>query len=851
MVTHLIRKLEDTRVGRICHQSVASAWRKSTALFGQTTQHEPCSSVDRGATEAQSQLHALIEAIPQQVWTARPDGAVDYVNDRILAYFNRTLEHITGWEWKEVIHPDDLPACLEQWERARQTGEPYEIEFRLRRHDGVYLWHIGRALPLRDQDGRIVKWFGTNTDVSSLKRTEQALQKNEEKYRLLYEDNPTMYFTVAPDGLIQSVNRFGAEQLGYSVQELIGKPVISVFHPDDRVTVEEQFARCLNNPARLWQWEFRKVKKNGSTMWVKEIAKTITDLDGRTNVLIVCEDITELKFTETVLRSSEERFRALAQSAKDAIITATQEGQIVFWNAGARELFGYEECEIAGKLLEMLIPSRYRAAHREGLRRASKTGESRLPGKPLELEALRKDGSEVPIELSLGSYVIGGSRYFTGIIRDITDRKRAEAELKHAYEDLEIRVQQRTVDLEYANKELQREVVEREQAEKRARHSKERTRALVAAIPDLILLYSADGTILDMSPERGAMTQLNSEECRGKNVREVLPARLAEQVQAYIHKALKTREIQVSEYETTRDGVKEHFEVRFVANGKSEVISLVRNVTDRKRMESVLRDHAENLERLVEERTAKIQQLETRLAQSEKLAALGQLAAGVAHEINNPLAAVSNGFALLSDAVPVNHPAYSYIKIIDRGIDRMSKIIQQMYQLFGAGSKERTLLHLDAVIDDVLKLLSFRGLERNVTIQKVLPPDLPPMVTSETELAQVLTNLIQNAIDASPDGAVVTLGAHMTDMTVNISVTDAGSGISEEMSKKIFEPFFTTKTGKQRPRMGLGLSISNSLVQAMGGRIDVHSEQNQGTTFTVELPLSVLKTENGHGDTNG
>ncbi|HEV2801174.1 MAG TPA: ATP-binding protein [Pyrinomonadaceae bacterium] len=126
----------------------------------------------RAAAEANEQRYRfLAESIPQQVWTAQPDGALDYVNQRTVEYFSRTDTEIVGDNWQQVIHADDLPDCLERWHKSLATGEVYEVEFRLRRgSDGDYRWHLGRALPMRDATGRIIRWFGTNTDIDDQKR---------------------------------------------------------------------------------------------------------------------------------------------------------------------------------------------------------------------------------------------------------------------------------------------------------------------------------------------------------------------------------------------------------------------------------------------------------------------------------------------------------------------------------------------------------------------------------------------------------------------------------------------------------------------------------------------------------
>jgi PAS domain S-box-containing protein len=145
------------------------------------------------ALQQSEQLYRfLAEAIPQQVWTAKPDGALDYVNQRVLDYFDRTLEEILGWGWQDMVHPEDLQTCHERWTRSLQTGEVYSIEFRLRRSfDASYRWHLGRALPMLDSDGRITKWFGTNTDIEEQKRLEERLAESSRQREQMLEEVST------------------------------------------------------------------------------------------------------------------------------------------------------------------------------------------------------------------------------------------------------------------------------------------------------------------------------------------------------------------------------------------------------------------------------------------------------------------------------------------------------------------------------------------------------------------------------------------------------------------------------------------------------------------------------------
>jgi PAS domain S-box-containing protein len=142
-------------------------------------------------------------------------------------------------------------------------------------------------------------------EIAERVRAETALRHGEERYRALYENNPSMYFTVDAGGKVLSVNQFGAEQLGYTIAELVGQPVLNVFHPEDKSEVLQQLQTCLQNPARVFHWEFRKIRKNGTLLWVKEQAHAVRDAEGKTVAFIVCEDITEHKRMELALRESE------------------------------------------------------------------------------------------------------------------------------------------------------------------------------------------------------------------------------------------------------------------------------------------------------------------------------------------------------------------------------------------------------------------------------------------------------------------------------------------------------------------------------------------------------------------
>jgi signal transduction histidine kinase len=231
--------------------------------------------------------------------------------------------------------------------------------------------------------------------------------------------------------------------------------------------------------------------------------------------------------------------------------------------------------------------------------------------------------------------------------------------------------------------------------------------------------------------------------------------------------------------------------------------------------------------------TARVR-LEEQLQHSEKMASIGLLAAGLAHEVNTPLTGISSYTQMLREQVAGLDPKAELLDKIEKQTFRAAKIINNLLNFSRSGSAELETLDLNKVVLDVLSLLEHQLDKSRIKLRKELAEALPPVRGNENRLQQVFFNLILNARDAMPRGGWLTLATSADDDTVIVEVKDTGTGIKREDIKRIYDPFFTTK-GIGRGT-GLGLSVSYGILQEHGGAIFVDSAPGQGTTFQVALP---------------
>src|ERR1700737_5494935 len=253
-------------------------------------------------------IRLVVDTIPTLAWSADPDGSADFFNQRWLDYTGLSAEQALGSGWEAAIHPDDLPRILETFREALNSVKPYEVEGRFRRFDGEFRWFLFRASPLCDESGKVVKWYGTKTDIADRKRAEDALRSHEENLRLLVDTIPGHIVTTTPTGEIELLNRRVLEYFDKTPKELVNWRTSDAIHPDDLALTIAAGTRAIQT-GEPYEREHRQRRADGAYRWFHTRGLALRDKEGRiVRWYLLPIDVDDRRRAEEALRKSEERW---------------------------------------------------------------------------------------------------------------------------------------------------------------------------------------------------------------------------------------------------------------------------------------------------------------------------------------------------------------------------------------------------------------------------------------------------------------------------------------------------------------------------------------------------------------
>ena len=675
-----------------------------------------------------------------------------------------------------------------------------------------------------------------------LEQAAAARKKNEEALRKLsraVEQSPASIVITNLTGDIEYVNPKFTEVTGYTPAEIIGQNTRLFKSGETPVEAYQQLWAAIL-AGKEWRGELLNRKKNGELFWERTSLTPILSESGEiTNFLAVKEDITAYKQAEAQLREGEEKFRLMTTTARDAIIMLDHEGKVSFWNQAAEEMFGYAEAEIMNREIQQwLVPERFHEAYRKGFDHFQNTGESPAIDKTLEWIAIRKDGLEIPVELSASSVKLKGRWHVLGILRDITERKSAEAKLNQE-QDL--------------------------------------MRAMMDNTDDKIYFKDRDSRFIRCSSRMAEIFQVpNSEDLIGKRDGDFFSEEHARLAYADEQTIIRTGKpiMGIIERETWPDG-----HVTWALTSKMPLYNRAGEIIG---TFGISKDVT-----AIKDAEQKLANLHRQLMEASRQAGMSEVATNVLHNVGNVLNSVNVSSSLIAEHVSKSKvsslskvvalfqlhandlpdflgndskgkqlPAYldglatrleqeqedilHEVKTLAGNIQHIREIVAMQQSHARSLGLVETLSVVD-LVEDALRL-NVGALDRhNIKLVREYAP-VPPVTVEKHKVLQILVNLISNAKYACDDTGrsdkqiILRIASH--DGGVNISVEDNGVGIASENLTLIFNHGFTTRENGH----GFGLHSAALTASELGGTLQVFSAgPGTGAKFILGLPLKPAK----------
>lgn len=773
---------------------------------GPSSGHEGPDARLRALQESEQQLQVLVDTIPALVWCTTPEGIPSYINRRLTDYVGVELKELIAPDGSRSladVHPEDRASVGQTLEHSFRSGAPFRMKYRQHRSDGAFRWTEGRAEPLRNSDGSIVQWYGVCFDIDELVVAQDALRDRERELSLLVDMVPSHVWRLTPEGEPTFFNKRMVDFLGLNVADTdrpgmsrLTAMIDAALHPDDAAAFRDALTSCLAT-GETFAMRYRLRRADGAYRWMSSRAEPMRDHAGRIlHWYGLCHDIDDQMRAEEALRAGKQQLQQMIDAVPVNILSFSASGKLTYASRRYLDKVGSPPSHIEdfdALARDVAHPEDFPAMFR-------KASNGFATGQPFVNRFRRREKDGVyrwiearaqPVRDANGAIV---QWYIASI--DIEDEMRAQEALRE----------------------------------------RERTlRQLVETLPAMIDCATPNGDPIYRSQQLREflgyeLEELDSEgksRLQGTLDAGVHPDDLAGVKEDYAH-SLSTGEPYARRHRLRRfDGEYRWVETRAAPMRSPEGAIVQWNV--------ICLDIDGEVRAEIELRSA-----QEKMARASQAASLAELSASIAHEVNQPLAAiVATSHAcrrwLSADPPNLERAAITLDRII-RDANSASDVVSRIRALFSQASKTRTRVDMAEVIREVCLLLADDLDARNTQVETEFSRILPQTLVDRVQMQQVLVNLIRNAIDAMdevvdrprllrirafPDGAE----------SVRFELQDHGVGLVEP--ERAFEPFFTTKQNG----MGMGLAICRSIIESHDGRLWVPASGPGGTTLAFTLPI--------------
>ncbi|WP_181280618.1 PAS domain S-box protein [Aphanothece hegewaldii] len=781
-------------------------------IVGSTTDITDKKQAEQNYREQGLFLQNITNNVPVLLWTAQPDGILEFVSQPWIDYTGMDMEQVSQQGWQNLIHPDDLAETVKRWNKAAQTRQPYEMTHRLKRSDGTYHWCISRAVLTGDEQITPLRWVGSAVDIDRQKKAETALGESEERFRQMAETIEVVFWlSDAFEEKILYVSPAYERIWGRDREELYTdfNKLIETIYSEDQERVKAAATRD-----RLQEGldiEYRIVRPDGSLRWIRDRSYLIQDADGKPYRLAgFAEDITDRKQTqqerqqtlqalvesEKALRQSLAILHTINEATPTLIYVKDRQGRIIMGNPALFRILGKPESEIIGYTdPEFYVNPADADVIVETDRQIMETGQMQIIEETLELPQGKSTflSAKSPYYDESGK-IIG----LIGVSFDITDRKQTAQALQESEERLRVALEAARLGMWYW--ELESDTLT----------WTDQCKALFGLSTDTVMSYQVFLDALHPDDRQRTNEAVN------------------QSIEEHMNYDIEYRTIWP---DGTIHWIAAKGNCLYDSTGKPiRLLGVAIDITERKQTEENLYQTTQELRELNTELSTATTILEERNQE------LDQFVYVVSHDLKAPLRAISNLSQWIADDLGDQLPEENQqqMQLLQDRVSRMENLIDgllnysRINRIETAIETVNTQELLEEIIDSLAPPESFSILFK---------PELPIFKTARLPLSQVFANLISNAIKhhGRTDGEV-SIWANDLGHFYQFAVADNGQGISPENHEKVFAIFQTLGSKESKNNTGIGLAIVKKLVEKNGGKITLESQLGQGTTFRFTWP---------------
>ena len=782
--------------------------------FGTNTDIHDQKLSEEAVRRARQQMELVVRGANVGVWYC--DLPFDELvwDEKVKEHFHLPPDaRVTIETFYERMHPDDRSRTRAAIEASIANRTPYDIDYRTVSADGARLkWIRAIGRTFYDDAGQPIRFDGVTVDVTERTRALIDVRESEARFRHMSDNAPVMIWVTEPDGSCIYLNKPWYDFTGQAGQDAFGLGWVDAVHPDDRSRAKQAFLDANERRARF-SVDYRLRRRDGEYRWCIDSAAPRYGANGEyLGYVGSVLDITDRKLAEDAARGSEARSATVLAGALDCVIAMDHHGRVVEWNPAAERTFGHARADAIGReMAELIIPPQFRERHRAGLARYLDTREGPVLDNRLEVSAIRKDGTEFPVELAITRLPSDeAAPMFVGFLRDISARKRVEQQLRDSEEHLRLAIaiaQMGTFQIDLVTD---------------AVAVNDPGRAIYGWAPDEPLTFAKVQTHFHPADRKMVIERVaDSFRPDGQGGFEV--------EQRIIRTDGATRWIRVRG--------RTLFETVGEARRAVRCVGTYIDVTEQKAVEE------EREQLLTAERISRAEAERASRMKDEFLATLS-------HELRTPLNAILGWATILKDGANDAEDLAQGLETIERNARAQTQIIEDLLDMSRIISGKVRLdvqrVDLAEVARSAIETVRPGAQAKGLRLQAVLDPHVGTVSGDPNRLQQVMWNLLSNAIKFTPRGGRVQVVLARVNSHVELSVSDTGEGIRPEFLVHVFDRFrqADSSTTRRYGGLGLGLAIVKQLVELHGGTVRAHSAgPGEGATFTVALPLVALQVD--------